>query len=105
METRSRHKKTVLNTEKQCANQGIQLLPLIFEAAGGGWDLSTRRLVTKMAEAVESKDEPKDANLNRPASLLMAQRLSVRIHTHIGRARARRAMGLDISSDPIGPIS
>ena len=85
-------KKTHQNTEEQCMQAGFDFTPVIFEAHGGSWSLTTRRVLDRIARRQQSTVLQEGL----AASLRIAQRISIALQKANARAVLRRAA--DISS-------
>ena len=87
-------KRSFLNTEEECRQQGILFVPLVAESSGG-WGasaLATFRRMAKLASGRDGQSSPKQAALPR-----LLERLSVSIRSAKARAVLRRA-GADFSA-------
>ena len=75
-----------LNTETQCAQQGIRFTPMVIESHSGGWSKTARQVLDNIAKHITASwnDE------HEAASLAIAQRLSVTLHRESERAILRR---------------
>jgi hypothetical protein len=91
------HKRAHLNTEVECAQQGVIFIPLVAETSGG-WGptgFATLRKLAKVAGQRLGKDE--EASLSQ-----LLERLSVAIRSAQARAVLRRAGGSDVlAEDPL----
>ena len=89
-------KRMFLDTEAQCAQQGIAFLPMVAESSGG-WGQSGVKVLRKLANKAGARD-------GTPASLHMSQyleRLSVAIRRAAARAVLRRCQPVaDTSGRP-----
>ena len=75
-----------LPTAELCSQNGIDFVPMVVEAHGGGWGPAARRvldMVAKHGSAITS-DEPEEI------SLTIAQRLSCSLQRESARAVMRR---------------
>ena len=79
-------KRQDLDTERQCAAQGLTFIPMVVEAHGGGWGREARRAFAILAKRVA------DATGEEAAIVAdrHAQRLSVSLHRENARAVLRR---------------
>ena len=86
-------KRTYLQTEEECRQQGVQFVPLVAKSSGG-WGASafaTFRRMAKLASGREGLSSPGQAALPR-----LLERLSVAIRSAKARAVLRRA-GTDLA--------
>ena len=89
-------KRTFLNTEEECRQQGILFVPLVAESSGG-WGASAFSVFKRMAKLAAHR-----GGLSSPARAalpLFLERLSVSIRSAKARAALRRA---DFGSYPGG---
>ena len=80
------HKCTYKDTRTQCQDQGIQFIPMVMEASGGGWGPQARKVWTRLAKAssiISGEPESKQAEA-------LLQRLSFTLHKENARAILRR---------------
>ena len=79
-------KKQHQDTERQCQQQGFSFEPLVVEAHGGGWSGTLRKVVDDLALRQKTvwSDSPE------PASLRIAQRLSICLQAENARAVLKR---------------
>ena len=79
-------KKQHQDTERQCQEQGFSFEPLVVEAHGGGWSGTLRKVVDNLALRQKTvwSDSPE------PASLRIAQRLSICLQAENARAVLKR---------------
>ena len=81
-------KRTFLNTEEECRQQGILFVPLVAESSGG-WGASAFSVFKRMAKLAAHR-----GGLSSPARAalpLFLERLSVSIRSAKARAALRRA--------------
>ena len=79
-------KRTHNDTARCCEAQGFSFTPMILEAHGGGWSLSARRVLTRVAKGIAAVWREGD----EAASLRIAQRISVSLHRENARAVLKR---------------
>ena len=79
-------KRTHNDTARCCEAQGFSFTPMILEAHGGGWSLSARRVLTRVAKGIAAVWREGD----EVASLRIAQRISVSLHRENARAVLKR---------------
>ena len=93
------YKRSYLNTERQCNEQGFHFMPFIMEAHGGGFALGARRLISfiaKVAAARNSEDvEIESAGLMR--------RISISIHRENARSILRRLWPVSTATPVVDP--
>ena len=85
-------KRLYLDTAAQCSAQGLQFVPLVVEAHGGGWGPSAVTLWKKLAKEYASAS----GIHNSVACSEIAQRLSTTLQRECARAISRR-----LSSDVV----
>ena len=88
-------KRSFLQTEEDCRQQGIHFVPLVAETSGGwgGAALATFKKMAKLASGRNGQSSPKQAVLPR-----LLERLSVSIRAAKARAVLRRGHA-DVSLD------
>ena len=79
-------KKQYKNTAEQCKNEGFAFEPLIIEAHGGGWSGILRKVVDNIAR----RQDATSSGGAEPASLRIAQRLSICLRAENARANLKR---------------
>ena len=82
-------KRSHLNTEEQCQEEGITFIPMIVDGAGGGWGDDAERVWATLARTIAN-------NTNGEASQTSAdlyQSLSLILHREGARAVLRRLSG------------
>ncbi len=87
-------KRSYEDTDRLCREAGFKFTPLIFEAHGGGWSGSTRKVLDALARGQSA------AWLvgQEPASLRIAQRISASLHRENARAVLRRLAPLVVQT-------
>ena len=80
-------KRTYLDTEKLCQDQGIQFIPLICEANGGGWGPAAQVVWRELAK---HKSSITGESQSITATQLL-QSLSLILHKENARAILRRS--------------
>ena len=86
-----------LTTVALCSQNGLEFVPMVIEAHGGGWGPAARRILDAVARtwSAMTADEPEQVSLN------IAQRLSCSLHRESARAVLRRlGDGSDTESCP-----
>jgi hypothetical protein len=78
-------------TAQQCQEQGIAFEPLVVEAHGGGWSATLRKVVDNIA----IRQGTVSADMHEPASLRIAQRLSICLQAENARAVLKRLPGTE----------
>ena len=73
-------------TETLCRNEGLNFVPMVVEAHGGGWSTAARAVLDGIAKCVAAAQYDN----HEIASLAIAQRLSVTLHRENARAIVRR---------------
>ena len=82
-------KRAYLDTDVACKNQGLDFIPLIFEAHGGGWSESVCDLLAIAAKRHDTRrTEPHVWGQSTAA--IFEQRLSVAIQRATAKAMLRR---------------
>ena len=84
-------KRAHLQTATACANEGLQFVPLVAEAAGGGWAPVAMKTWRQLAQCMAARSGD-DAALELDRLL---QTLAVALQRENARAFLRRARGLD----------
>ena len=79
-------KKQYKSTAEQCKNEGFAFEPLIIEAHGGGWSGTLRKVVDNIAR----RQDATGSGGPEPASLRIAQRLSICLQAENARAILKR---------------
>ena len=80
-------KRTYLNTESACKDEGIQFIPLICEADGGGWGPAAHTVWSELAKHKSSlTGEP-----NSTTAMHLLQSLGLILHRENARAILRRS--------------
>ena len=74
------------STDEQRQAQGFQFVPMVIEAHGGGWGKGALQVLDAIAKSVEAA-YPNEAE---PATLRIAQRLSISLQKENARAILRR---------------
>ena len=93
------YKKSYKNTAQACEEQGLVFSPMVLEVHGGGWSLTSRRVLGFIAkQQAHVNDWCKEGN-----SLTLAQRLSRSLHRE--NARAIRKRNGDISRSSLGTVT
>jgi hypothetical protein len=88
-------KKRHQQTDEQCIRQGFAFEPLIIEAHGGGWSPTLRKVVDNIAVRQQALSD--DGTV--PASLRIAQRLSICLQAENARAVLKRLAGQEPEAD------
>ena len=91
------HKRVYLNTEAECAQQGVLFIPLVAEYTGG-WGPSGFATLQKLARIAGQRwGRDQEASLSH-----LLERLSVAIRSAHARAVLRRAGSADgLADDPV----
>ena len=79
-------KKQYKNTAEHCKSEGFAFEPLIIEAHGGGWSGTLRKVVDNIAR----RQDATSSGGAEPASLRIAQRLSICLQAENARAILKR---------------
>ena len=92
-------KRSFLNTEASCAEQGLKFLPFVVEAHGGGLAAGARRVCAFIAKssAAQNADEVD----SHSAELL--RRITISVHRENARAVLRRLPGGTLSAPSADP--
>lgn len=79
-------KRGFQNTETTCQNEGLQFLPLVAGACGGGWGPTAIKTWRELAKATAARsNEPPSVETER-----LLQALAVALQTENARAALRR---------------
>ena len=81
-------KSTYKDTRDECQAQGITFIPMIVEAAGGGWGAAARKVWTELAK--NSALATGELESNSSCAAMLQQRLSMTLHRENARACLRR---------------
>jgi hypothetical protein len=79
-------KRSYKGTDQLCREAGFKFTPLVFEAHGGGWSVSARKVLDTLAKSQSVAWQTGQ----EPASLRIAQRISISLHRENARAVLRR---------------
>lgn len=80
-----------LDTKAQCQSQGISFLPMVMEAAGGGWGKTARGVWSELAKS--SALAFGELQTTTASATQLLQRLSMTLHRENARACLRRFGG------------
>jgi len=80
-----------LDTKVQCQGQGINFLPMVIEAVGGGWGAVARSVWTELAKS--SALATGELTTESASAIMLHQRLSMTLHRENARACLRRFGG------------
>ena len=86
------HKRSHQDTHLQCQGQGINFLPMVVEAVGGGWGKVARGVWSVLAKS--SALASGELQTERSSGTFLMQRLSMTLHRENARACLRRFGGL-----------
>ena len=95
LESYAKKKMAFQETAAKCARQGIDFVPLIFEAQGGGWSAGVADILSTAAKRADARRS--DSQIwNQSTAAIYAQRLSVALQRATSRATLRReSPGMD----------
>ena len=79
-------KRSHLNTEEQCQEEGITFIPMIVDGAGGGWGDDAERVCATLARAIANNTSGETSQ----TSADLYQSLSLILHREGARAVLRR---------------
>ena len=93
------YKRSYLDTERQCNEQGFHFLPFVVEAHGGGLALGARRLVSFIAKvgAARSGEEIEDESVG------LMRRISIALHRENARSILRRMWPAWATTSTVAP--
>ena len=80
-----------MDTKAQCQSQGISFLPMVMEAAGGGWGRTARGVFSELAKS--SALAFGELQTTKASATQLLQRLSMTLHRENARACLRRFGG------------
>ena len=81
-------KCSYLDTKAQCSEQGITFIPMVMDAAGGGWGKVARGVWTELANS--SALASGELQSEHSCATMLRQRLSTTLHRENARACLRR---------------
>ena len=94
-------KAAAMDTAAACAARGLRFVPVILEAHGGGWGDHLRGFVDELAGRQKAREPGADS----PASLRIAQRISIGLIAESSRAVLRRLGGPSDAEDADGVLA
>jgi len=80
------YKRSYLDTERLCEAEGIQFIPVIVEAHGGGWGAQAHKLWNELAK----RKAALTGELESTVACELLQSLSIVLHRENARAILRR---------------
>ena len=89
------HKKTFLDTEKQCANEGIAFLPFVLEAHSGSWGPTATKVLLRLGKSISMISGESTAL----EALRARQNLGLVLQRETARAVLRRSPVLAMTDD------
>ena len=92
------YKRDHLHTDRQCSDLGFRFVPLVIEAHGGGWSALLRHSVDRVAKSQHTGF----AVGQEPASLRIAQRISISLQRENARAILRRLVPAQPAANEAG---
>ena len=80
-----------MDTKAQCQGHGINFIPMVMEAAGGGWGRTARGVWSELAKS--SALAFGELQTTKTSATQLLQRLSMTLHRENARACLRRFGG------------
>jgi hypothetical protein len=91
------HKRSFQNTHDRCEAEGLQFVPLVAEACGGGWAPSAQRTWRELAKGIAARSgEPVSVEHGR-----LTQALAVALQRENARAVLRRLVQPGAAPGPL----